>query len=94
MTGAELFTGMDTGDIDILRADLTAARRKAWRVYAYPAPDDLADELTELISDLHDAWTAAFDQETGAQRAAEIWRAVHVDTITKAERLLAAERAA
>lgn len=93
--GARLFAGMTTDDIDVCRADLDAARAKQHRAYRYDAPERAVyRETVVLLDDLHEAWGAAFARETGAEQAAQIRRAVHLDHITAAERLLAAERAA
>jgi len=92
VSGADLFAGLDTGDIKILTADLTAAIARQNRVHG--CMSELAVDAYSLLDDLHDAWRAAFDRETGAGRAAEIRAAAHRDHITAAERLLAAERAA
>jgi len=93
--GARLFAGMTTGDIEVYSADLTAARAKQHRAYRYDSPERAVyRETRDLLHDLHEAWEAAFARETGAEQAAEIRRAIHLDDITAAEQLLAAERAA
>ncbi len=91
VSGADLFARMDTDDIKILTADLTAAVARHNRVHG--CMSGLAVDAYGLLNDLHDAWRAAFDRETGADRAAEIFAAVHLSDIAAAERLLAAERA-
>jgi hypothetical protein len=93
--GARLFAGMNTDDIKILYADLNAGRAKQDRAYPYRTPERAVhDETFDLLDDLHEAWGAAFERETGAEQASRIRRAVHVDEITTAAQLLAAERAA
>jgi hypothetical protein len=83
---------MDTDDINILRTELTAAVAKQHRAHGYGTA--LARDTHDLIDDLTEAWRAAFDRVTGADRAAEIRAAVRRNKIAEAERLLAAERAA
>jgi hypothetical protein len=93
--GARLFAGMSTDDIKVLRADLLAGLAKQHRAYGYDTPERAAyEETSDLVDDLHEAWKAAFERETGAERVAAIRRAVHVDHVIAAAQLLAAERAA
>jgi hypothetical protein len=93
--GARLFAAMTTDDIGVYRADLAAARAKQARAYGHGTPERAVyTDTCGLLDDLHKAWEAAFTREAGAQRAAEIRRAVHLGSISEAERLLAAERAA
>jgi hypothetical protein len=93
--GARLFAGLTTDDIDTVRAVLDAGRAVQRRVYGYGSPErELVQENRALCDDLHEAWEAAFVRETGAEQATAIRRAVHVDHLTTAAQLLAAERAA
>jgi len=60
--GARLFAGMSTDDIEILRADLNAARAKQHRAYSYGTPERVVyQETCDLVRDMHEAWEAAFE---------------------------------
>jgi hypothetical protein len=94
-SGVAVFATLTTDDIEIVRAHLLSGLAKQRRAYGYLAPERaVCDETRDLVDDLHEAWEAAFVQETGAEQAAVIRRAVHVDHLTAAAQLLAAERAA
>lgn len=91
--GASILAALSTDDLDILRADLNAARNKQNRAHGgFTATSDaMYDELTALIADARAAWDTAWESEHGAAALARGRQANHLDAIAKAEQLLAAE---